>query len=106
MLKGVLLPTVLVALWGASVAARRRPRPSRGTVSDQTGAVLPGVVVVARHAATGATKTVATTDTGRYNVPFLPVGSTRSATRSPASSRTSRAASASTSTTGSRSTPA
>ena len=72
--KGVLLPTVLVALWGASVAAQETTATVTGTVSDQTGAVLPGVVVVARHAATGATKTVATTDTGRYNVPFLPVG--------------------------------
>ena len=74
MLKGVLLPAVLVALWCAPAVAQETTATVTGTVSDQTGAVLPGVAVVARHAATGATKTVATTDSGRYSVPFLPVG--------------------------------
>jgi hypothetical protein len=45
-----------------------------GTVTDQTGALLPGATVTARSTGTGWTKEVATTDTGRYTVPFLPVG--------------------------------
>jgi hypothetical protein len=45
-----------------------------GTVTDETGAVLPGVTVSARSIGTGLTKAVATTDTGRYLLPFLPPG--------------------------------
>src|SRR5688572_1852367 len=45
-----------------------------GAVTDQTGAVLPGVEVTAAQTATGATRTVVTDETGRYTLQSLPVG--------------------------------
>ena len=45
-----------------------------GTVTDETGAAVPGATVAVRHAGTGVTREFLTTDTGRYTAPFLPVG--------------------------------
>lgn len=45
-----------------------------GTVTDETGAVLPGVTVTATGVATNVSRTVLTTDTGQYVIPFLPPG--------------------------------
>jgi hypothetical protein len=45
-----------------------------GTVSDQTGAVLPGVSVTLKHLGRGISKEVVSTATGRYTAPFLPTG--------------------------------
>ena len=70
--------SALAILLGSGLSA---PAPAQettatltGTVSDLTGAVLPGVSVSARNTRTGIAKAVVTTDTGRYVVPFLPVG--------------------------------
>jgi len=46
-----------------------------GTVTDQTGAILPGVTVTAKQLERSLTKEVVTTETGRYTLPFLPTGS-------------------------------
>lgn len=45
-----------------------------GTVVDQSGAVLPGVVVTATNAGTGVVRTTVTTATGEYQVPNLDAG--------------------------------
>jgi hypothetical protein len=45
-----------------------------GTVTDQTGAVIPGATVTITAQQTGVTRTVKTDQGGRYLVPFLPVG--------------------------------
>ncbi|MGE0455536.1 MAG: carboxypeptidase regulatory-like domain-containing protein [Vicinamibacteria bacterium] len=45
-----------------------------GTVTDQTGGVLPGVLVTARNTGTGLTKEAVTGESGRYVLPFLPTG--------------------------------
>jgi len=45
-----------------------------GVVKDQSGAVLPGVTVTARHTTRGLTKEVVTSETGVYTLPFLPIG--------------------------------
>ena len=45
-----------------------------GTVTDETGAAVPGATVAVRNAGTGVTREFLTTDTGRYTAPFLPVG--------------------------------
>ncbi|PYS27775.1 MAG: hypothetical protein DMG11_15210, partial [Acidobacteria bacterium] len=45
-----------------------------GRVTDQTGAVLPGVEVTATQTATGAARTAVTDETGSYTLPTLPVG--------------------------------
>lgn len=45
-----------------------------GTVSDESGAVLPEAIVTVVHVATGMTRTVMTDENGRYRVPGLPLG--------------------------------
>ena len=45
-----------------------------GTVTDETGAVLPGVTVTVRNIGTGFTKDVTTTGEGVYPAPLLPTG--------------------------------
>ena len=45
-----------------------------GTVTDQSGSVLPGVVITATNLATGITRNVVTTSLGEYQVPNLDAG--------------------------------
>ena len=42
-----------------------------GTVTDQSGAALPGVAVVARNVGKGVTTEAVTSNTGRYILPYL-----------------------------------
>ncbi len=48
-----------------------------GVVTDETGAVLPGVTVTATNVATGVSRTTTTTATGSYQIPLLPPGNYR-----------------------------
>jgi hypothetical protein len=45
-----------------------------GTVTDESGAPVPGATVSVRNVGTGITREFATTETGRYTAPFLAVG--------------------------------
>ena len=45
-----------------------------GTVTDQSGGVLPGVTITVRNTATGVTRETTTDPTGLYRAPLLPVG--------------------------------
>ncbi|MBI2821475.1 MAG: TonB-dependent receptor [Acidobacteria bacterium] len=45
-----------------------------GTVTDQSGAILPGVTVTARNLETGLTRAVVSDDRGFYRAPSLPLG--------------------------------
>lgn len=45
-----------------------------GTVTDPSGAVVPGAEVTARNVDTGLTRTVTSSDVGTYRLEFLPVG--------------------------------
>src|SRR6187200_2741661 len=45
-----------------------------GTVTDSSGAVMPGVKVVVTSQQTGLTRETTTSDVGNYVVPLLPVG--------------------------------
>jgi hypothetical protein len=45
-----------------------------GRVTDESGAVLPGVTVTATQSDTGASRTVVTDETGTYLMPNLPTG--------------------------------
>src|SRR5216117_2714184 len=56
------------AIWAQSTAQLS------GTVSDSSGAVLPGVEVKATQTATGLERSVLTNATGSYILPNLPVG--------------------------------
>src|SRR5574341_130620 len=46
-----------------------------GTVSDSSGAVIPGVIVTATNTGTGIVSTVTTNETGAYQFPPLQPGS-------------------------------
>jgi hypothetical protein len=46
-----------------------------GTVSDPTGALIPGVEVTAKNTATGVTSTTLTNESGTYRFPSLQPGS-------------------------------
>lgn len=48
-----------------------------GTVTDQTGAALPGVTITIVHQERGTTRTQVTDAQGRYQFPALPLGSYR-----------------------------
>src|SRR6267142_1499916 len=45
-----------------------------GNVTDQSGAVLPGVEITVTQTATGAKRTVVSNETGNYVLASLPVG--------------------------------
>ena len=74
MSRRLVLLAVLWALVAPFASGQETTASVTGTVMDQTGAVLPGVTVTARNTGTGWSKQVTTTATGRYTVPFLPVG--------------------------------
>lgn len=69
--------------WVLLLAALCSPVPSfgqaslaelRGTVADESGAVLPGVSVTAVHTQSGTTRTAVTSETGTYMIQALPLG--------------------------------
>ena len=45
-----------------------------GTITDTTGAALPGATVTARNADTGFMRAVPTNESGAYRLDFLPTG--------------------------------
>ena len=45
-----------------------------GTVTDASGARIPGVAVVITNTGTGTKSQTVTTETGNYTIPALPVG--------------------------------
>ena len=45
-----------------------------GTVTDSSGAAVPGATVVIKNVDTGLTRTVVTSDDGSYSAPELPIG--------------------------------
>jgi hypothetical protein len=56
-----------------AVNAAPAPNSISGTVTDQTGAVLPGATITVRDSA-GATQTATTNEGGEYSLQHLPVG--------------------------------
>ncbi|MBI2822636.1 MAG: TonB-dependent receptor [Acidobacteria bacterium] len=66
-----------VAGSGPTYGQGRTTATISGTVKDETGAVLPGVTVVAENSDTGYSLTTITSDAGNYTVPNLPLGNYR-----------------------------
>ncbi len=64
----LLLATTPTGVWAQSTAQ------INGRVTDQSGAVLPGVEVTATQTATGITRTAVTDESGSYTLQSLPVG--------------------------------
>ena len=69
------LVSLLVFLVLPLVCAAQTFRGSiAGRISDQTGAVLPGVSVTATNDATGVSRTTQTSSTGDFSFPDLQLG--------------------------------
>lgn len=64
----------VACLVATSAAGQTVTGTLQGTVTDPTGAVLPGTTVVVRNIETGAIREVMTNELGFYSAPFLPVG--------------------------------
>lgn len=67
----IFLVTLMMA---ATLSAQNITATITGTVTDATGAVIPGATVTATNTATGLTRTAQSTGTGAYTLPQLPVG--------------------------------
>lgn len=65
---------ILVLLLGAPASAFAQNAIIIGHLTDQTGAVLPGVTVTAKNQETGLTRSAVTDGEGAYRVPALPPG--------------------------------
>ena len=69
---------IVLELGGAAdAAAQITTSTASGTVRDETGASLPGVVVTVRNVATGVTRSTTTNSEGRYRMPALDPGEYR-----------------------------
>src|SRR5258708_237083 len=66
---GLLLGALSLSAWGQVDRGT-----IRGTVSDPSGAVIPGVKIQAVHVATNAASSVASTGAGNYSIQSLPAG--------------------------------
>jgi hypothetical protein len=74
-LGGLLLTLVAyAALLPPGAAAQGITGSITGTITDATGAVIPGATVTVRETSTNATHSVTTSDVGSYTVPQLPPG--------------------------------
>jgi len=65
---------LLIALMTCAPGWAQATGQISGTVSDSTGARLPGVEVTATQTATGTMRTAVTNETGAFNLPSLPTG--------------------------------
>jgi len=65
---------VLVSLLSCSFIFAQATAQISGTVKDQTGAVLPGVEVMATQTETGIARSAVTNETGSYVLPNLAIG--------------------------------
>ena len=66
---------LLLLLAATPAVAQRTTGEIVGTVTDESGAVLPGVTVTLRGAGVGGAPTTVTSETGAYRFPALPPGS-------------------------------
>src|SRR5262245_59776030 len=70
--------TCIVAILALACWAAAEPQVTTGTIDgtvmDQTGAVVPNVVVTLRNLETGVTRTSITDERGNFRAPLLPLG--------------------------------
>jgi hypothetical protein len=69
-----LLATLCAVTLSTRALAQETTGTIIGTVTDGSGAVLPGVTVVLKHIGTGQTIERVTNDQGQYTAPLLPIG--------------------------------
>ena len=70
----VVLLLVLLVVAATFVSAQTFRGTILGTVSDTSGAVVPGATVKARNTGTGLERTTQTTAEGNYSISELPIG--------------------------------
>jgi len=73
-MKGLIVAVALLCLACTNVFAQTTNARVSGTVSDATGALIPGVAVTATNAETGIVTTVLTNEAGAYNLASLQPG--------------------------------
>ena len=69
-----LLTGVVAVFFATSAFAQLSTAQLSGRVTDESGAVLPGVTVTVTQTDTGLTRSVVTDATGTYILPSLPTG--------------------------------
>lgn len=72
---GAIAVGVLLSFTPAGAFAQVSTATILGTVTDQSGAVLPGTTLTVRNVATGLERTSVAREDGSYRLPALPVGS-------------------------------
>ena len=65
---------LLLVLAPVCVFAQSSNGSISGVVTDDTGAILPGVTVTATNAGTGANRTAVSNEKGQYAIGLLPPG--------------------------------
>src|SRR5690242_11373574 len=70
-----ILPLLLICGTGALFAQSTNSGDIRGTVTDSSGAVIPGVTVAVKNVSTGVTSTVTTNSAGVYDTGSIVAGS-------------------------------
>ncbi len=71
---GALCLAVLLSVFSISALAQRITGDISGSITDSSGAVVPGVTVTAQNTGTGVTRTATTTASGNYTIADLPIG--------------------------------
>ena len=64
----------LIALGSCLAFGQGSTAAISGVVRDTTGAVIPGVMITAKHIESGLTRAAVTNETGGYSLQLLPVG--------------------------------
>ena len=77
MLKRMMLVVTLALMMVGGAIAQSTTGTITGTVSDVTGAVLPGVEVTVTNEGTNLTRNLITNESGNYTAPQLPIGNYR-----------------------------
>src|SRR5947209_4852056 len=74
MRRSIVLAAVLLVVLAIPSFAQRITATIRGTVTDTTGAVVPGANVTVKGEETGYTRSTLTNSSGVYSFPELPIG--------------------------------
>ncbi|MGH9256129.1 MAG: carboxypeptidase-like regulatory domain-containing protein, partial [Vicinamibacterales bacterium] len=72
--RGVFFATLALVLTSATAWAQLSTAQLSGRVTDESGAVLPGVTITATQTDTGLVRSVTTDENGTYVLPNLPTG--------------------------------
>ena len=74
MFQRLITTVVLMAALAAAAFAQQTTATVTGTVTDPTGALVPGVTITATNLATNGVRETRSDETGSYTLPFLPAG--------------------------------